>query len=150
MAHYEENLANPPLLDGTPDRAPIEGAFLDCIPSALRSYQGWGSSHWERNAVPVPSTHGQTYFLTDSTGAEAQKEWRSFSPQPWKLRISNFHACRIVVFKTGFHSGLMDQVTCQLRRVAQPHDPHHLMTPPVQGCSLSLLPSRPRPLMSHD
>ena len=42
--------------------------------------QGWGSSHWERNAVPVPSTHGQTYLLTDSTGAEAQKERRSFFP----------------------------------------------------------------------
>ena len=67
-------------------------------------------------------THTQTYLLTDSTGAEAQKEWRSFFPQPWKLRISNFHACRIVVFKTGFHSGLIDQVPCQLRRVAQPHD----------------------------
>ena len=35
MVHYEENLANPPPLDGTPDRAPIEGAFFDCIPSAL-------------------------------------------------------------------------------------------------------------------
>ena len=37
MAHYEENLANPPLLDGALDRAPIEGAFFDCIPSALRA-----------------------------------------------------------------------------------------------------------------
>ena len=42
--------------------------------------QGWGSSHWERNAVPVPSTHGQTYLLTGSTEAEAQKERRSFLP----------------------------------------------------------------------
>ena len=34
MVHYEENLANPPLLDGAPDRTPIEGTFFDCIPSA--------------------------------------------------------------------------------------------------------------------
>ena len=37
MAHYEENLANPPLLDGAPDGATIEGAFFDCIPSALEA-----------------------------------------------------------------------------------------------------------------
>ena len=37
MAHYEDNLANPPQLDGAPDRAPIEGAFFDCIPSAERA-----------------------------------------------------------------------------------------------------------------
>ena len=50
----------------------------------LNLSQGWGSSHWERNAVPVPSTHGQTYLPTDSTGAEAQKERRGvpFFPTP--------------------------------------------------------------------
>ena len=47
MAHNEENLANPPLLDGAPDRAPIEGAFFDCIPRALGA--------WDTVHVP-PST----------------------------------------------------------------------------------------------
>ena len=32
----KKNLANPPLLDGAPDRVPIEGACFDCIPSASR------------------------------------------------------------------------------------------------------------------
>ena len=41
MAHYEENLADPPLLDGALDRSPIEGAFFDCIPSASASRRRW-------------------------------------------------------------------------------------------------------------
>ena len=64
MAHYEENLANPPLLDGTPDRAPIEGAFLDCIPSASMfcalpaSFRV--SSPPLRDAASRPSSHSSS------------------------------------------------------------------------------------------
>ena len=50
--------------------------------------QGWGSSHWERNAVPVPSTHRQAYLQTDSTNP--QKERRSFFPQPCPIVTLNF------------------------------------------------------------
>ena len=55
---------------------------------AVLQLQGWGSSHWERIAVTVPSTHGQTYLLTDSTGAEAQKERCSFFPHPCAAALS--------------------------------------------------------------
>ena len=71
----------------------------NCHCFATYGFQGWGSSRWGRNAVPVPSTHRHTFYWWTVKENIQKRNGVPFFPIPGYLYYIDWAYWVLVVFQ---------------------------------------------------